>query len=321
MNADSRSQSPHSPQPAGRLRRARAALTAMLPEDMLYRARKARAFLASRGARAAFERSTDGGAWLDPAALERMAGRGAFTSDYGWDAEARLKRGVRRARRMLRISNGRLRREVAACLEVGCAGGMTSRAMRRAGARAVAVDITPDAADPRAVRAGVEFHCMEAERLRFPDESFDLVFSFNSFEHFRRPDVALDEATRVVRRGGHVHLDFGPLWAAPRGLHAWRQVAIPYCQHLFERATLEAYARGRGSDVVPFDTLNGWTATRYRKLWRSRERALAILHYRKRFDLSGLALVKRHPSCFKGKVDGFDDLIVSSIEVLFRRIA
>jgi SAM-dependent methyltransferase len=52
----------------------------------------------------------------------------------------------------------------------------------------------------------LEVRRMDARRLEFPDESFDVVFSLSSFEHFGRPqDVAsaARELGRVLRPGGH----------------------------------------------------------------------------------------------------------------------
>jgi SAM-dependent methyltransferase len=73
----------------------------------------------------------------------------------------------------------------------------------------------------------LEVRWMDARRLEFPDESFDIVFSLSSFEHFGgRTDVAAAarELGRVLRPGGHafvvtecfVHRH--PLNAAPADL-------------------------------------------------------------------------------------------------------
>ena len=70
----------------------------------------------------------------------------------------------------------------------------------------------------------LEVHWMDARQLNFPDESFDVVFSLSSIEHFGSPrDIAQSarEMARVLRPGGHafvvtecfVHRD--PLNAAP----------------------------------------------------------------------------------------------------------
>lgn len=65
---------------------------------------------------------------------------------------------------------------------------------------------------------------MDARRLDFPDESFDVVFSLSSFEHFGAADdvaSAARELGRVLRPGGHAFVvtecfvDRHPLNAAP----------------------------------------------------------------------------------------------------------
>ena len=52
----------------------------------------------------------------------------------------------------------------------------------------------------------LEVHWMDARQLNFPDESFDVVFSLSSIEHFGSPrDIAQSarEMARVLRPGGH----------------------------------------------------------------------------------------------------------------------
>jgi SAM-dependent methyltransferase len=52
----------------------------------------------------------------------------------------------------------------------------------------------------------LEVRWMDARRLEFPDESFDVVFSLSSFEHVGGPDevaAAARELGRVLRPGGH----------------------------------------------------------------------------------------------------------------------
>lgn len=52
----------------------------------------------------------------------------------------------------------------------------------------------------------LEVRWSDARRLDFPDESFDVVFSLSSFEHFGTPEdvaVASRELGRVLKPGGH----------------------------------------------------------------------------------------------------------------------
>ena len=55
----------------------------------------------------------------------------------------------------------------------------------------------------------LEVRWMDARRLDFPDESFDVVFSLSSFEHFGTPEdiaAASRELGRVLRPGGHAFI-------------------------------------------------------------------------------------------------------------------
>jgi ubiquinone/menaquinone biosynthesis C-methylase UbiE len=47
---------------------------------------------------------------------------------------------------------------------------------------------------------------MDAERLDFPDASFDKIYSFHAIEHIPRLDRAFAEMARVLRPGGRILL-------------------------------------------------------------------------------------------------------------------
>jgi SAM-dependent methyltransferase len=77
---------------------------------------------------------------------------------------------------------------------------------------------------------------MDASRMDFPDESFDLVYSFNVFEHLSDPKAVLEEKIRVTRPGGCVLTHFH-LYSSDSGGHDVRILAgerrgIPYWPHL-----------------------------------------------------------------------------------------
>jgi SAM-dependent methyltransferase len=64
----------------------------------------------------------------------------------------------------------------------------------------------------------MEFHLGEGEHLPFPDETFDVVTSYDVFEHVHELDKVLDECTRVLRSGGRLLAIFPPFYH-PTGSH------------------------------------------------------------------------------------------------------
>lgn len=92
-------------------------------------------------------------------------------------------------------------------LEVGCGLGTDGARFARAGAVYTGVDLT-DAAVSLARRRfeleGLpgEFRVSDAERLDFPDESFDVVYSHGVLHHTPDTAGAVREVRRVLKKGG-----------------------------------------------------------------------------------------------------------------------
>lgn len=92
-------------------------------------------------------------------------------------------------------------------LEVGCGTGTDLLQFARGGARVTGIDLTPRSIEIARCRFEVygyrgEFAIGDAENLGFPDESFDAVYSFGVLHHTPDTKRAIDEALRVLRRGG-----------------------------------------------------------------------------------------------------------------------
>jgi len=84
-------------------------------------------------------------------------------------------------------------------LDVGCATGEYCRILNKQGFECVGVDMNPEyVANARA--SGVEAYCMDAESLKFADNSFDTVILFEVLEHLNNPDCVLKEVKRVARK-------------------------------------------------------------------------------------------------------------------------
>lgn len=95
-------------------------------------------------------------------------------------------------------------------LDVGCGTGVVAISAACRGATVAGLDLTPalleHAGDNEKI-AGcetIEWTEGDAERLPYPDESFDVVLSQFGHMFAPRPEVALSEMRRVLKRGGRI---------------------------------------------------------------------------------------------------------------------
>jgi ubiquinone/menaquinone biosynthesis C-methylase UbiE len=197
---------------------------------------------------------------------------------------------------------------------------MASWGLCRIGKIATAIDNRDAGFDQRASFEGLSLIQMDAADLQLKDESFDFVFSYDTFEHFSSPEDVLREAIRVVRSGGYIYLEFGPLYYSPYGEHAYRSITVPYCQFLWPKKLLNDFCEQKGLDPIDFRHVNGWSLERYRKLWSKYSHTLKRVRYNERFNLSHLSLIRRFPSCFKSKSKHFERFIVAGMIVLFQKL-
>ncbi len=252
--------------------------------------------------------------FLDADALAVLQARFPPAPDYGYDPASVDRRGRIRARELLRMSGARAATDF---LELGCWDGMVAAGLARAGKRAIGVDQRGDGFDARAVAAGARLQAMDASRLDFEDSRFDFVYSYDAFEHFEAPDGVLAECIRVLKPGGRLFVEFGPLFLSPLGQHAYRSIRVPYCQCLFAPETLAAYTAGHGLPPIEFDHVNRWPIARFRALWEDQAASLQRVHYKEMVDLTQLALIREYPSCFKSKSEHLEDFVVAQVSALF----
>ena len=205
-------------------------------------------------------------------------------------------------------------------LDLGCWNDMTCMALKDMGKRTVGIDIRREGFDEDNTEvAQMGWLQMDASDLGFPNDRFDCAFSFNSFEHFAQPAHVLAEAVRVVRPGGYIYLNFGPLYWSERGSHQFQTIHIPYHQCLFPQKMLEAYAQINDINLVDFQWMNEWHITQYRQLWQGYTSQLERCFYYEKLNINHIDLIEQYPSCFKSKAQDFDNFLVAYIEVLFRK--
>ena len=137
-------------------------------------------------------------------------------------------------------------------LEIGCGHGGIACYLALAGAkRVVGIDINRENltraeqfAELTARRFGaeaklaVEFLEMDAYNLTFPAESFDLVVSDNSFEHFMQPDRVMQQAFQVLRPGGHLVVPSFSSIYSKYGLHLKEGLHAPWANLFFSQQTI-----------------------------------------------------------------------------------
>lgn len=206
-------------------------------------------------------------------------------------------------------------------LELGCNDGMVCYYLNSMGKKAIGIDINDKYFDKRALKEEGTLIKMDASNLRFEDESFDFVFTFDCFEHFPKPNKVLEESVRVVRKGGYIYIAFSLPFTSPYGMHAIKSITVPYCQYLFPIDLMRRFSHTlKGMRPLPEDlSLNEWSTEDFRSLWKKHLDKLRIMKYNENYDISHIKLISQYPSCFKSKTTNFDNLIVSSIEVLFKK--
>jgi SAM-dependent methyltransferase len=204
-------------------------------------------------------------------------------------------------------------------LELGSWDGMVGAALIHRGIAAYGLDIVMHGIDPRARHAGVQFVRSDAARIALRDRSVDLVYSFGSLEHFPEPDRCLAEVARIVKPGGHVHFQFGPLYCSPYGRHAYRQIPVPFCHLLFSEEALRSFARASGMpDDWPY--VNGWTLRRYRALWKSVAAQFDVVGYVEHTTGGvGTELIAEYPACFREWAGDFDEFLVAGVDIVLRK--
>lgn len=88
-------------------------------------------------------------------------------------------------------------------LDVGCGSGYFCQMASELGATVIGIDATPELVTEAKQRVpkGI-FSVGEMEELPFPEDTFDFVFGFNSFQYAAQIKIALLEAKRVLKPEG-----------------------------------------------------------------------------------------------------------------------
>lgn len=89
----------------------------------------------------------------------------------------------------------------------------------------------------------IDFLVVNAERMPFENDSFDMCIMNDVFEHVSRPETVLKEVNRILRPNGRVFIN-SPPYFHPYGAHLSDLIGIPYVHLLFpEPVLINAYKK------------------------------------------------------------------------------
>jgi len=238
--------------------------------------------------------------------------------EYGYDSFSTWRRGVERANKLLEFSD--LKNSVSTVLEVCCGDGMVGYAMQCYGHNVTLTDLT-DWRDSRS--KGVNF--MKANTcvaLPFKSEKFDLVYSFNAFEHLDDPEIALREFIRVCKTGGLIYISFGPLYASEYGLHVFRTIYAPYSQYLFSdnflMSTIDKVGiNDLGGKSDKLQHTNKWKLNQYNELWKAS--CCNVLIYNTYKSYKNINVIIKYPFAFQGRNLSIDDIATQEVTILLEK--
>ena len=148
--------------------------------------------------------------------------------------------------RLRRLLGGDVRGRL---LNVGCGTGGFNLVVEEAGARPVGVDADAEAIAICALKqekGGGAFVRAAAERLPFPDGTFDVVYCFSSIEHVESVEESVAEMVRVTRRGGLIYVHTPNAWSWYEG--HYKLLWAPFLPAALGRLYLRA--RGRPSEYL-----------------------------------------------------------------------
>lgn len=238
--------------------------------------------------------------------------------DYGYDPYRTWQRGTERVDRLVRHLN--IQSPGRQVLDVGAGEGMLGAVLAAYGHRVTLADYE-DWRDERTKHLPF----VEADvccGLPLDQASFDVICSYNTFEHVTDPAAALSHLKRLLKPNGVIYLEFGPLYASAWGLHAYRTVHCPYPQFLFSADFMaekfkQVGIHVQGRQQTAMIPLNQWRLSQFDELWRTC--GLIMAHHEVGVSDRFLDVVLRFAPAFSGLGLTCADLVTDHISVTLKR--
>ncbi len=149
------------------------------------------------------------------------------------------------------------------------------------------------------------------------DNSIDLLYSFDAFEHIPNIETAFDECFRILKPGSIMYIKPCSPYLSPWAAHFYHILRIPYAEVLFSDETLTEYAKSVNKEI-PF--INRVPATRYFDYLKKLPSNAKLMSLNYDFDWYGTDLIIKYPEVFKAKQESFFDFFVSNIYIIIKKI-
>jgi SAM-dependent methyltransferase len=83
--------------------------------------------------------------------------------------------------------------------------------LHKAGATLAIADIDAYIPAEKTAELGIDYQLYDGKKLPFRDGQFDVIISFNVYEHIRFPEITVSETYRLLKKGGRVvhRIDLG----------------------------------------------------------------------------------------------------------------
>lgn len=223
-------------------------------------------------------------------------------------------------------------------LNVGCGEMLTDFGLLRLGPKSITgMDISPQPPDhleqmrSRLAASGIDvpsdygsklsFVCYDGENFPFPDDHFDLIFSWSAFEHVANVSRVLAEISRVLKPGGHAFIQVFPWFHCLHGSHLTDWIAEPYFQLRrpieWVRMELEKQAAAKPASA---DFILGHMFTEYRSLNKRSAREFHAEVRHAGFQVVKAKLISYEQDLSEAPVEtDFADLMISGTLMLLKK--
>ena len=190
-------------------------------------------------------------AQISAADLQKLYQRNYFFGseylNYLEDKPALQKNFKARTRALLKYSTG------GKLFEIGCAYGFFLEFAQRHW-KVEGCDISAAACE-EARRQGYNVTCGDFLHLPLKEEEYDAVALWDTIEHLARPDLYMQKASRLLKRGGIVCATTGDLGSTMARMrkHRWRLIHPPTHLYYFDRKSMERLMLKNGLEIIHFE--------------------------------------------------------------------